>query len=95
MRASIFLRTVLLASALADSSFALDEAPRVVAGRVARVDGPTIEIGGQRGVLGVESDVRSDGRSVSPASIRAGMQARMEVDSRGHILEIRVDGLVE
>ena len=95
MRASAWLGVVLLASALADSSYALDEAPRVVTGRVARIDGPTVEIGGQRGLLEAGSDVRSDGRAVSPASIRVGMQATMEMDSRGHILEIRVGGLVE
>ncbi|MBU6282401.1 hypothetical protein KGQ64_09190 [bacterium] len=89
------LGATLLASALSKSSFALEDAPRTVVGRITRIDGQTVELGGQRGVLAEGSDVRSDGRSVSAASIRAGMQARMEVDERGRILELRVEGVLE
>ncbi|MFM7144008.1 MAG: hypothetical protein ACKO2K_19055 [Alphaproteobacteria bacterium] len=93
---------LLLASALADASFAkadeafaLDDSPRLAVGRVTRIDGQTVEVGGRTGVLGEGSDVRSDGRAVSAASIRVGMEAQMEVDVRGRILEIRVVGVAE
>jgi len=89
------LGALVLASALSDASFALDDSPRVAVGRVTRVDGQTVEIGGQAGLLAEGSDIRSDGRSVSAASIRVGMQARMELDARGRVLEIRVEGVPE
>jgi len=91
----LLVGVLLLASALSKSSFALDESPRLVSGRVTRVDGQTVEVGGQRGVIAEGSDVRSDGRSVAPASIRVGMQAQMEIDARGRVLEIRVEGMPE
>jgi hypothetical protein len=90
-----FLGALLLAAAMSESSLAAADAPRVAVGRITRIDGETVEVGGVQGVLGAGSDIRSDGRSVSAASIRVGMQAQMELDGRGRVLEIRVESTVE
>jgi hypothetical protein len=95
------LRSGILAVALAAALFggvlpaiAQDEPVRVV-GTVTWISEDAVEVAGRRGIFEPGSDVRSDGRTVSKASVRPGMAAEMELDAAGRVLELRVSGVVE
>lgn len=95
----IAIRDLALALGIAALSSGLEPArasdPRTVSGAVEFVSEDAVEVAGQRGVVAESTDVRSDGRSISLASVRRGMAATMELDDAGRILELRVSGVVE
>ena len=66
-----------------------------VSGPISWVSEDAIEVGGRRGLIDASTDIRSDGRSISVASLHRGMTAEMELDASGHALEIRVSGVAE
>ncbi len=74
---------------------AAEDSPRVVVGRVTRIDADSVMVGDQIGFLRTGSDIRSDGRAVAPTSIRVGMPAEMEIDVTGRILEVRIGSVAE
>lgn len=69
--------------------------PVVVSGQVTLVTAESVSVAGRSGLLGPQSDVRSDGHPVSRASLREGMAVRMELDEAGNVLEIRTTGVLE
>lgn len=69
--------------------------PVVVSGQVTMVTADSVSVAGRSGMLGPQSDLRSDGHPVSRASLREGMAVRMELDDAGNILEIRTTGVLE
>ena len=62
---------------------AAEDSPRVVVGRVTRIDADSVVVGDQIGFLRTGSDIRSDGRAV------------MEIDVTGRILEVRIGSVAE
>jgi hypothetical protein len=74
-----------------------EESPqtRHVVGTVQYATDRAVEVAGQRALIGPFTSVVSDGHPISPASIREGMSADLEVDSVGRALELRVSGVVE
>jgi hypothetical protein len=82
------------AVAWAGPAFAQGEAEHYL-GAVTYVDEAAVEVSGRRGVFTDQSVVTSDGHSVAPGSVRAGMPAQLEVDPAGRVLELRVTGVVE
>ncbi|HZR82077.1 MAG TPA: hypothetical protein VFD92_13355 [Candidatus Binatia bacterium] len=85
---------VAVAPFLCAPAFAQDDTHQV-SGVITWISEDAVEVGGQRGLFEDSSDVRSDGRPVSRASVRAGMPAQMETDAAGRVLELRVNGVVE
>ena len=92
---SPFLLAAALAAVVSGPVKARASETTTVAGAVTWISADAVEVAGQRGMLGEDSDIRSDQHTVSWASIRVGTPATMETDAAGRVLELRVTGVVE
>jgi len=77
------------------AAFGAESEPRTISGRITYVSPAAIEVAGVRGLLGPRSSLRSQGRAVTLRSLRRGMEARLELDEAGRVLELQVTGIVE
>ena len=70
-------------------------APAKYSGRVDYISDSAVEVGGHRGLISSRTVIISDRRAVALSSVCAGMQAEMEVDPDGQVLQLKVEGAIE